>query len=135
MLVSAAASSGLAWSFVIWIDAICINQNDEREKANQISLMQDIYSTTNPTYIWLGEGNPGTDEAMYYLRSASFQKYLVPETEIHYTVPANNHLRWKLALSEFFGCYIALLCCKCILASKLFLAILELMRVIHRQKR
>ncbi|KAI1086062.1 heterokaryon incompatibility protein-domain-containing protein [Rostrohypoxylon terebratum] len=36
----------------IWIDAICINQSDPEEKAEQVRLMKDIYSKAK-TYIWL----------------------------------------------------------------------------------
>lgn len=31
-------------SRTIWIDAVCINQNDEKEKTAQIPLMGDVYS-------------------------------------------------------------------------------------------
>ncbi|KAI0098421.1 heterokaryon incompatibility protein-domain-containing protein [Daldinia grandis] len=39
----------------IWVDQLCINQQDEREKANQVALMGHIYSTTSQCLIWLGE--------------------------------------------------------------------------------
>ncbi len=42
-------------TFVIWVDAICINQINEVEKSLQLSLMGDIYSNANETFIWLGE--------------------------------------------------------------------------------
>jgi hypothetical protein len=38
----------------LWIDAICINQKDNAEKATQIPLMGDIYSQTEQVIIWLG---------------------------------------------------------------------------------
>lgn len=37
----------------IWIDAICINQ-DEEEKINQISLMNQIYRRAETVWLWLG---------------------------------------------------------------------------------
>lgn len=37
----------------IWIDAICINQADNREKTHQVRLMRDIYSNAKGTIIWL----------------------------------------------------------------------------------
>ncbi|KAF2731845.1 HET-domain-containing protein, partial [Polyplosphaeria fusca] len=55
---------------VIWVDAICINQNDDAEKSHQIPLMGDIYSKATSTCIWLGEGTAGTDRAMQYLATA-----------------------------------------------------------------
>ncbi|KAF7536573.1 hypothetical protein G7054_g4439 [Neopestalotiopsis clavispora] len=38
----------------IWIDSICINQKDEREKERQIQLMPQIYRQAEETIIWLG---------------------------------------------------------------------------------
>jgi hypothetical protein len=38
----------------IWIDAICINQNDEKEKTAQIRLMNRIYRRASMMWIWLG---------------------------------------------------------------------------------
>ncbi|KAK3312629.1 heterokaryon incompatibility protein-domain-containing protein [Apodospora peruviana] len=52
----------------IWVDSICINQEDSDEKAGQIPLMQDIYSRAASVFIWLGEGNDRSDRAMAYLR-------------------------------------------------------------------
>ena len=59
----------------IWIDAICINQSDDAEKAHQISLMKDIYPAAEQVYVWLGEGDPGIDRAMSYLSSAGLLEY------------------------------------------------------------
>ncbi|KAI5927095.1 heterokaryon incompatibility protein-domain-containing protein [Camillea tinctor] len=39
----------------IWIDAICINQNDFYEKNVQVAKMGEIYSKSQGAYIWLGE--------------------------------------------------------------------------------
>lgn len=38
----------------LWVDAICINQNDNNEKAGQIYLMREIYSQAQRGLIWLG---------------------------------------------------------------------------------
>lgn len=62
--------------FTIWIDAICIKQDeDSTEKEQQISLMGDIYSRAHTVFVWLGEGNPGTDRAMSYLGRAGYPAY------------------------------------------------------------
>lgn len=42
----------------IWIDAICIDQNNPSDKDNQIPLMRDIYEYAECVYIWLGEATP-----------------------------------------------------------------------------
>ena len=59
----------------LWIDAICINQSDDAEKAHQISLMKDIYPAAEQVYVWLGEGDLGVDRAMSYLSSAGLLEY------------------------------------------------------------
>ncbi|KAK8023704.1 HET-domain-containing protein [Apiospora rasikravindrae] len=41
----------------LWIDAICINQNDVAERGQQVALIKDIYSKTEQCLIWLGEGD------------------------------------------------------------------------------
>ncbi|KAH6860661.1 heterokaryon incompatibility protein-domain-containing protein [Alternaria rosae] len=45
----------------IWIDAICINQDDKKEKSNQISLMRDIYAWTTTVIVWMGPSTFETD--------------------------------------------------------------------------
>jgi hypothetical protein len=39
---------------ILWVDALCINQEDDRERANQVQLMGDIYRHASRTIIWLG---------------------------------------------------------------------------------
>lgn len=38
----------------IWVDAVCINQEDETEKGEQIKMMHKIYSGATSVVIWLG---------------------------------------------------------------------------------
>lgn len=52
----------------IWVDSICINQDDNHEKESQIPLMQDIYSLADVGYIWLGEGSDRSDLAINSLQ-------------------------------------------------------------------
>ncbi|RMZ71666.1 heterokaryon incompatibility -domain-containing [Pyrenophora seminiperda CCB06] len=40
---------------LIWVDALCINQDDTLERTQQVGLMGDIYSNSQETIIWLGE--------------------------------------------------------------------------------
>lgn len=55
-------------SLTIWVDSICINQQDEHEKEEQIPLMRQIYSMAQSVYIWLGPGSDATDSAIRHLR-------------------------------------------------------------------
>jgi len=40
---------------IVWIHAICINQADVFERGHQVSMMGDIYESTQYVEIWLGE--------------------------------------------------------------------------------
>lgn len=40
----------------LWVDAICINQQDKVEKTAQVSRMHEIYSAASNVCIWLGVG-------------------------------------------------------------------------------
>ena len=46
---------------VLWIDAICINQQDEMEKSSQVGQMSKIYSSASRTIVWLGEDSEDKD--------------------------------------------------------------------------
>lgn len=38
----------------IWIDAICINQQDDVERSVQVAMMADIYARAEKVLVWLG---------------------------------------------------------------------------------
>lgn len=42
-------------SVCLWIDSICINQKDLKEKSFQIVLMREIYSQAEEVFVWLGK--------------------------------------------------------------------------------
>ena len=39
----------------IWVDALCIDQDDKAEKESQVSLMGEIYRRAAEVFIWLGD--------------------------------------------------------------------------------
>ncbi|KAK7458527.1 hypothetical protein Landi51_01350 [Colletotrichum acutatum] len=47
-----------------WIDALCIDQQNEAEKAQQVSYMREIYRNATKTFIWLGLASLDSDLAM-----------------------------------------------------------------------
>lgn len=49
---------------LIWVDAVCINQSDLVERGHQVSIMQNIYSKSMQTLIWLGDADSHSDLAM-----------------------------------------------------------------------
>ena len=54
---------------VLWVDAICINQEDKLEKRDQIPLMADIYQRGKQTIVWLGEHDRRTGRAFAMLEN------------------------------------------------------------------
>ncbi|MBE3048075.1 HET domain-containing protein [Candidatus Bathyarchaeota archaeon] len=57
-------------SATIWVDALCINQNDLTEKSHQISLMREIYATADCVFSYLGEPDEeNIDWALNTIRS------------------------------------------------------------------
>lgn len=48
---------------LLWIDRICINQDDAKERASQVLLMGSIYRGCRQTLVWLGREDPNTKEA------------------------------------------------------------------------
>ncbi|KAF2191849.1 hypothetical protein K469DRAFT_655012 [Zopfia rhizophila CBS 207.26] len=40
---------------LLWIDAICLNQNDHTKKSHQVQLMGDMYSQALKVHIWLDD--------------------------------------------------------------------------------
>ena len=41
-------------SRILWVDAICINQNDLKERSDQVALMSGIYRAACQVIVWLG---------------------------------------------------------------------------------
>ncbi|KAH7240303.1 heterokaryon incompatibility protein-domain-containing protein [Fusarium redolens] len=52
---------------LLWVDAICINQNDLDERAQQVTLMQEIYSRASSVLVWLGRATEQTVPAFRLL--------------------------------------------------------------------
>lgn len=58
-----------AWSdfedgFRVWVDAICINQDDFEERGRQVNKMRDIYGGAWRVIAWLGEERDNSDQAL-----------------------------------------------------------------------
>lgn len=47
-----------------WIDAICINQDDDQERSHQVSIMRQIYTSAAQLLIWLGDSEEGIESAL-----------------------------------------------------------------------
>lgn len=54
-------------SRILWIDAICIDQNSLLEKTHQVGMMRDIYRGASQVLVWLGESDKDIRKAMAFL--------------------------------------------------------------------
>lgn len=54
---------------VLWIDAVCMNQEDLYERASQVGLMGNLYSNCSRNIIWLGEDDGSTSKALEAMQS------------------------------------------------------------------
>jgi Heterokaryon incompatibility protein (HET) len=52
----------------LWVDAICINQDDKNEKSHQIPMMGKIYGEATNVCIWLGEKADTSITALDHIR-------------------------------------------------------------------
>ena len=50
-----------------WVDAISINQCDLQERAEQVQLMQSIFSGAAYVHVWLGHGSPKVRQAIHHI--------------------------------------------------------------------
>ncbi|KAI6753844.1 hypothetical protein HG530_013020 [Fusarium avenaceum] len=48
----------------LWIDQICINQDDNDEKGDQVAMMGSIYSAADQVLVWIGPAENGSDQLM-----------------------------------------------------------------------
>ena len=54
---------------LLWVDALCIDQNNDSERSSQVNMMGDIYESSMKTFVWLGEEAEGSSLAMKLLSS------------------------------------------------------------------
>ncbi|KAK4158727.1 HET-domain-containing protein [Cladorrhinum sp. PSN259] len=58
---------------VLWIDAICINQDDIPERNQQVKRMMEIYTLARRVIAWLGNGDESSERALEALRHVGSQ--------------------------------------------------------------
>ena len=55
-------------AYCCWVDAICLNQDDEDEKAVHVARMSAIYAEARQAVVWLGEADSESDSAIANIR-------------------------------------------------------------------
>ncbi|KAL2064662.1 hypothetical protein VTL71DRAFT_3800 [Oculimacula yallundae] len=68
---------------LLWIDAICINQEDMEEKSSQVGMMQEIYKKAEGTLIWLGRQDKNSLKAITLIKQLSKTTGSLPATRTY----------------------------------------------------
>jgi hypothetical protein len=69
--------TGVLWAepLWIWVDAICINQDDLDERSKQVAIMGQIYSKAYGVCAWLGVGTEKSSETMQELTEIDWEAH------------------------------------------------------------
>lgn len=96
----------------LWIDAICINQKDDKEKAVEVQLMYEIYANAERVNIWLGQGSESTALALKWLRwySWTFSPVWKAQAKCAGAITSASSIFIRLLLG------IAVICMSCVCA-------------------
>jgi hypothetical protein len=72
---------------ILWIDALCINQKDLKERGEQVQKMKLIFDTASVILAWLGKAEDNSDEAFDLLLEMS--EAIAKLDNIRYITPFN----------------------------------------------
>jgi Heterokaryon incompatibility protein (HET) len=74
----------------LWIDSICINQEDVDEKTEQVKMMSLIYDNSSSTIVYLGESDRQTEAAMEFAKKlAAMDDW--PKEKVPQFLPGERH--------------------------------------------
>lgn len=87
---------------ILWVDAICINQENKNERGHQVQQMGEIFRQANRVLFWLGEGTLETDRFMDFL--AILQQYSLQYSYREWSIDDEHwEVIWKSALRAGLG--------------------------------
>ena len=95
---------------VLWVDKICIDQDNLEERGSQVSFMDRIFKAASKVIVWLGEADDETPKAYDLLdqvhdktqeNSGSFQQTLMGGRPLKkaFNLPDAESLEWKALAS------------------------------------
>ena len=91
--------------FYLWIDAICINQDDLLERNSQVALMARIYKkATWGTLVWLGEEADDSSTAMNLIERMGKVHFRGPgekEEVYQHATDQEKQLHWKALMALY----------------------------------
>ncbi|KAK3347246.1 heterokaryon incompatibility protein-domain-containing protein [Lasiosphaeria hispida] len=105
MLTFLRPNDGVTFNRVLWVDAICINQNDNNERASQVAQMRQIYKRCRRVVVYLGPDVATSPSQAYPLRR-SFEEVatLRPSSDLKQFFDSDNSsLLGSLLQRRYFG--------------------------------
>ncbi|KAG4439644.1 hypothetical protein IFR05_004893 [Cadophora sp. M221] len=91
----------------IWVDAICINQEDKTEKAHQIPLMRDIYGKAQRVLVWLGIGTDQSNKAIEWIIDDAYRHIGAFSNVQFKSFPRNMHYKEVMKIVKLMPEYFA----------------------------
>ncbi|KAH8802983.1 heterokaryon incompatibility protein-domain-containing protein [Xylogone sp. PMI_703] len=87
----------------IWIDAVCINQQDLSERSAQVALMEEIYKGAQMVVAWLGKSDRHTKPALRLIKRFADNppRQIKQYGPLYEKFPGISHKDWE-ALVAFF---------------------------------
>ena len=82
---------------VLWMDCLCIDQNNLQERSQQVKIMHLIYRTAKAVLVWLGPEDDNSALAMDYASRLEPQQYL---EEMQRTNPVELHANKELYIFD-----------------------------------
>ncbi|KAF7885369.1 uncharacterized protein EAF01_011434 [Botrytis porri] len=71
---------------ILWVDSICVNQNDVPERSHEIGRMRNIFSFADRTIIWLGEKSDDSVSSLATIESFAEQVEYIGGGELHTSI-------------------------------------------------
>ncbi|KAI1161520.1 heterokaryon incompatibility protein-domain-containing protein [Nemania serpens] len=87
-----------------WIDSICIDLENVKERGEQVQLMRRIYRDAHKVIFWLGEGSDNTDQAIDFIKllNKTIRQEIYSPEEIRSIFQQDRYLPHWAALTSFF---------------------------------
>jgi len=76
-------------SAALWVDAICIDQENIQERGDQVQLMGHIYRNASQVIIWLGKSNQNVDAFMDFVAPRKW--CIVPSSDAYRKLHRGSH--------------------------------------------
>ena len=74
----------------LWVDAICINQNNIQERSNQVEIMTEIYTRARKVVVWLGVLGITTQDILHRLENPEDDDDQSPKHLRKWTISGNR---------------------------------------------